>query len=466
MVLFILLLLCLLWPVSLSQTQAPKLSQAARKFYLREMVQSQDTDQDGVLSLGEFDNAIQSLINQCQADLESLPGEVFPVYCPGDVLDENSTACFKTMCPDAASVFGMFGLPTSAKVNPSLLGRLLTPVVYALSQGNCRQTNGSHINHSKPTKAEVWGYSLAFATLIGIVSNIGAFLVPIMNTTYYKLVLMFMVALAVGCMTGTSLFVLMPEAYNLMNVEEVAEDYLWKAGTIVLIIYFFFLTERVMNLIVNKNRRHKDKRLQSELMLTVDSATCEKKALELDHNGVGVNHGHSHGLEVGADGKTRVATVAWMVLIGDAIHNFMDGLAIGAGFTESVLLGLSISIAVICEEIPHELGDIAILVHSGLRAKKALFYNCLAAIVCYGGIIVGILLGENTSANQWVYAAASGMFLYVSLVDMLPEVNRAGDSEEGQALGPIKVCLIQNTGLLIGLGVIFILANYSGDFFE
>lgn len=57
----------------------------------------------------------------------------------------------------------------------------------------------------------VWGYSLAFATLIGIVSNIGAFLVPIMNTTYYKLVLMFMVALAVGCMTGTSLFVLMPE---------------------------------------------------------------------------------------------------------------------------------------------------------------------------------------------------------------------------------------------------------------
>lgn len=91
------LMLCLLWPVSLGQTQAPKLSQAARKFYLKEMVQSQDMDQDGLLSLGEFDSAIQSLISQCQADLESLPGEVFPVYCPGDVLDENSTACFKTM---------------------------------------------------------------------------------------------------------------------------------------------------------------------------------------------------------------------------------------------------------------------------------------------------------------------------------------------------------------------------------
>lgn len=90
--------------------------------------------------------------------------------------------------------------------------------------------------------------------------------------------------------------------------------------------------------------------------MTVDSASSEKKALEKDHNGIGANHGHSDGLEVGADGKTRVATVAWMVLIGDAIHNFMDGLAIGAGFTESVLLGLSISIAVICEEIPHELG--------------------------------------------------------------------------------------------------------------
>lgn len=71
-------------------------------------------------------------------------------------------------------------------------------------------------------------------------------------------------------------------------------------------------------------------------------------------------------------------------------------------------------------------GDIAILVHSGLKAKKALFYNCLAAAVCYGGIIIGILLGENTSANQWVYAAASGMFLYVSLVDMVSQSEASG----------------------------------------
>ena len=68
-------------------------------------------------------------------------------------------------------------------------------------------------------------------------------------------------------------------------------------------------------------------------------------------------HGHSHFVDP-SPGRRRgpVATLAWMVLIGDAIHNFVDGVAIGAAFTENVYLGVSIGIAVLCEELPHELG--------------------------------------------------------------------------------------------------------------
>lgn len=69
-------------------------------------------------------------------------------------------------------------------------------------------------------------------------------------------------------------------------------------------------------------------------------------------------HGHSHGI----DGvPTSVASVAWMVIIGDGIHNFCDGLAIGAAFVNSITGGFSTSIAVLCHELPHEIGQFMIL---------------------------------------------------------------------------------------------------------
>ena len=64
-------------------------------------------------------------------------------------------------------------------------------------------------------------------------------------------------------------------------------------------------------------------------------------------------------------------------------------------------------------------GDIAILLHSGLSMKRALLYNFLAAVVCYAGLIIGIVVGENTDANRWIFAFAGGLFIYIALVDMV-----------------------------------------------
>ena len=61
----------------------------------------------------------------------------------------------------------------------------------------------------------------------------------------------------------------------------------------------------------------------------------------------------------GSGPENRIATVAWMIIFGDGIHNFIDGLSIGAAFSESILTGISVSVAVLCEEFPHELGDFA-----------------------------------------------------------------------------------------------------------
>ncbi|XP_062567238.1 metal cation symporter ZIP8-like isoform X2 [Saccostrea cucullata] len=162
--------------------------------------------------------------------------------------------------------------------------------------------------------------------------------------------------------------------------------------------------------------------------------------------------------------KSEIRTIAWMIIFGDALHNFLDGLSIGAAFTDSIFAGMSISLAVICEELPHELGDFAILLNSGMSVKKALIYNFLSACTCYLGLILGTILGANTTAHTWIFAIAGGMFLYISLVDMMPEMNSAAENEDYKKMfGTRWIFIVQNVGMLCGFGVIFIMARFGGD---
>ena len=84
----------------------------------------------------------------------------------------------------------------------------------------------------------------------------------------------------------------------------------------------------------------------------------------------------------------------WMVFIGDMLHNFIDGLTLGAAFMVSISEGLRMTLPILCEEFPHELGDIAVLLSSGLSISQAVFINFLAACSCYLGFFVGAKLGQ------------------------------------------------------------------------
>lgn len=165
----------------------------------------------------------------------------------------------------------------------------------------------------------------------------------------------------------------------------------------------------------------------------------------------------------GKKAARSVAPVAWMIICGDGVHNFIDGLSIGAAFATSTLSGISISVAVLCEELPHELGDFAILLNSGMSLRQALGWNFLSACSCYVGLFVGIMLGEVSGGALWVFALAGGMFLYISLVDMLPEVNQAMEAADAAALGKGKIFLLQNLGLLMGFGIMLTLALFGGS---
>lgn len=131
-----------------------------------------------------------------------------------------------------------------------------------------------------------------------------------------------------------------------------------------------------------------------------------------------------------------IATVAWMIIFGDGLHNLIDGISIGASFSESVLSGISVSVAVLCEEFPHELGmhgvfcsshvqssdlgDVAILVSAGMTLRQALLYNLLSALSCYVGFVIGVVVGnvDDTFAS-YTFGFAGGMFLYISLACMV-----------------------------------------------
>ncbi|KER28168.1 hypothetical protein T265_13632, partial [Opisthorchis viverrini] len=168
----------------------------------------------------------------------------------------------------------------------------------------------------------------------------------------------------------------------------------------------------------------------------------------------GHHHGHSHDL-------SSVRAIAYTVIVGDGLHNFCDGIAIGAAFSTNVNGGLSTAIAVLCHELPHELGDFAVLLHAGMSVKAAIFYNLLSSILCAAGTVIGLLLGRIASIDTWIFMLTAGMFVYIALVDMMPEL--ATNRLKGQRCchRPSILFIWQNVGILLGYGIMLLIAFYE-----
>ncbi|CUT02765.1 ZIP family metal transporter [Candidatus Chrysopegis kryptomonas] len=123
--------------------------------------------------------------------------------------------------------------------------------------------------------------------------------------------------------------------------------------------------------------------------------------------------------------KCEVHSFAYLNLIGDSFHNFIDGMVIAGSFVTDVNLGIITTLAVIVHEIPQELGDFGVLVHGGFNKKKALTLNFLTALFAVAGGIVGFIFTEKISFIRLnLVPFTAGGFIYVSLVDLVPELHR------------------------------------------
>jgi zinc and cadmium transporter len=163
-------------------------------------------------------------------------------------------------------------------------------------------------------------------------------------------------------------------------------------------------------------------------------------------------HCHEDHCEVHApSASSRKRSTGTLILIGDGLHNFLDGILIAGAFLTDIHLGVVTSLAVAAHEIPQEVGDFAVLLHSGFSRGRAFFYNVLSSLTTViGGILAYVALQDVEHILPYVLAVAASSFIYIAVADLIPTLHQRVEGRE--AFQQI---------ILIGIGILLIYAAHS-----
>jgi zinc and cadmium transporter len=150
---------------------------------------------------------------------------------------------------------------------------------------------------------------------------------------------------------------------------------------------------------------------------------------------------HDHALHAHDQGRSGL-----MILIGTAVHNFCDGVVIAAAFLADVSLGVAATVAIVAHAVPQQVGDFAVLLHSGYRRTRAFAYNVATGLATLVGALAGhFALAGMQQILPTVLAIAASSLLYVAVADLIPSLHRRSE--------PLETA---KQALLIGLGVAII----------
>lgn len=263
-----------------------------------------------------------------------------------------------------------------------------------------------------------WAATLLAIGVVSAVSLVGAATLTLPGLRGHKALLV-LVAVAAGTLVGDSLFHLVPEAAHSW------EDDLASMGVFIALGFVAFFALEVA---VRARHAH------------LEFATPEA-------------HGHHH--EDHAD-HVHIAPYAWTNLLGDAVHNFLDGAVIATAFLVDVPLGIATTVAVVLHEVPQELGDFAVLLRAGIRPGKALLLNFASALVSLAGAALVLLLPVDVGALEtYALPLIAGAFLYIAAADLIPELHH---HSKGREAVTILVCFVLGIGIMYG----FLAAEESG----
>ncbi len=159
-----------------------------------------------------------------------------------------------------------------------------------------------------------------------------------------------------------------------------------------------------------------------------------------------INECEVHGIDIE---HVQQKAAGQLVLIGDAIHNLVDGVLIAAAFLTDVHLGVVTAVAVIAHEVPQELGDFAILLHSGFSKTKALLFNLLVSVTTIvGGVVAYFSLALAQAAVPYVLAIAASSFIYIAVADLIPGLHKRPE---------VSATFQQVTLIAFGIAVIYVM---------
>ncbi|MDP3965281.1 MAG: ZIP family metal transporter [bacterium] len=241
-------------------------------------------------------------------------------------------------------------------------------------------------------------YILGSVTIVSVVSFVGVFVLSI-NNRLRGPAIRGLVALAAGALLGDAFLHIIPETF------EIAANSTNAALMIIAGILGFFILESV---------------------------------LKWHHAHTGEGRALAENMHLGP-----------MILVSDGVHNFLDGIVIGASYFVGIEVGIATTIAVILHEIPQEVGDFGVLVHAGYSRMKALLLNFVSALTAVLGALVVIFFGSVVQILVPIaLAVAAGMFIYVALSDLIPELH----DHKG-----VHHVIIELAMICLGIGAMYVL---------
>jgi zinc and cadmium transporter len=243
-------------------------------------------------------------------------------------------------------------------------------------------------------------YAFASVIIISLVSLVGVFSLSLKEEVIKKYISLF-ISLAVGALLGDAFIHLIPEAFeNASN-----------STTVSILIIFGIL-----------------------IFFTIE------KFLHWHHHGDDTEVNHIH-------------PVGKLVIFTDGFHNLIDGIIIGVSFLVSIPIGIATTLAVVLHEIPQEIGDFAVLIHSGYTKTKALWLNFLSALMAIIGLIIALIFGSVAETfTLWVLPIAAGGFIYIAIADLIPELHKTKN---------IKYSMLQILAAIAGIMAMFALVLFE-----
>jgi zinc and cadmium transporter len=240
--------------------------------------------------------------------------------------------------------------------------------------------------------ASVWAWTLAAVLAVSLVSLVGI-LTLVGNGELLRKGLPFLVSFAVGALLGDAVLHILTELSDTGGITDGI------AFVIVASIVFFFVLE---------------------------------KAIHVHHTLDAPEHRHIHPVVVNN-------------LVGDGVHNFVDGAVIAGAFVADVRVGIATTVAVMLHEIPQEVGDLGVLVHAGLEPSRAVIYNLASALVAVlGGVLALLLQGSFAGIERPLLALSAGAFIYIAGADLIPELHNTND---------FRTSVVQFVGIVAGFAV-------------